>query len=196
MGMAVVTAATHFPVGLEEVKQHLRVDASDAEEDGSILGLIEAATRQAEIETGDRQIVTATWDWTLDRFPASKVFLVPKPPLQSVTSISYVDTNGDSQTLAASQYDVDTASLQGRIVEDPDVTWPSTKTGQIDAVTVRIVAGYGDANTDVPELIRLGIMNLVALWFCNREPVVAGSATIVPYTIQSMFRAENYGAYA
>lgn len=196
MGMAVVTAATHFPVTLGEAKAHLRVEEGDADEDRLILGLIKAATRQAEIETGDRQIVTATWDWTLDRFPAGRVFRVPKPPLQSVTSITYLDTNGDSQTLAASDYDVDTASLVGRIVEDPDATWPATGTGQIDAVTVRFVAGYGDANTDVPELIRLGVMNLVAHWFCAREPVVAGSATLVPYSIQSMFRAENYGAYA
>ena len=67
--------------------------------------LIQAATAKAE-ELCWRQLITATWVAKCDRWPATELWL-PKPPLQSVNSIQYVDAAGDTQTLDTSVYDVD-----------------------------------------------------------------------------------------
>ncbi len=70
MALTLFTPPTAEPVSLEEAKRHLRVDGND--EDVDILGLITAAREQAERHTR-RQLLTATWDLKLDRFPADVI---------------------------------------------------------------------------------------------------------------------------
>lgn len=112
--------------------------------------LITGARTAAERITR-RALVTQTWDMYLDQFPAWEMG-IPKPPLQSVTSITYVDTDGTTQTLAADQYRVDLKSEPARITPAFGVVWPTTR-WQTNAVTVRFVCGYGLA-ADVPAGIK------------------------------------------
>src|SRR5262245_20981499 len=86
--------------------------------------------------------ITQTFDYSASAFPATGLVL-PRWPVQSVTSISYVDGNGDPQTIAPEGYEVDPTS-KPTVVTPISGTW----TG---AVTVRFVAGYGDDADDVPE---------------------------------------------
>lgn len=111
---------------------------------------IQAARIEAETKTRG-VLVTQTWDLHLDNFPGWEMH-IPNPPLQSVSSITYVDTDGTTQTLAADQYLVDTKSQPGRITPAFGLTWPTTR-AQTNAVTVRFVAGHGAAAA-VPENIK------------------------------------------
>jgi uncharacterized phiE125 gp8 family phage protein len=187
MPTRLITAPAELPVTLTEAKEHLRVTVTD--EDALILSLMYAATEWAEAFT-NRKFITQTWELVLDEFP--KEFDVPNAPLASVTHIKYLDTDDAEQTLASAQYQVDAVSDPGRIVLDPDSSWPDIS-DKINAVTVRFVCGYGLAAA-VPFAIKAAILLIVGHLFENRELVVIGtlppqelplsaSALLAPYRV-------------
>ena len=158
MGLSLVTGPATEPVTLAEAKAHLRVTIAD--DDGLIAGYILAARRYAEGYTR-RSFCTQTWDYTIDYcwpwvkrdcYLARRITL-PLPPLQSVSSITYVDTDGASQTLASDQYVVKIDDTSGIIEPAYQVTWPEVRY-QLSAITVRFVSGW----TQVPDEIRTAIM--------------------------------------
>jgi hypothetical protein len=168
MSIRLHTPPAAEPVTLAEAKEQTRVSGSD--EDSHLNLCIAAAREYCETYQG-RAYVTQTWKVMLDRFPnageewrADKGFvtaehttdpgtiLLPRAPLQYVTSIAYVDTNGTTQTLSASDYTVDTASEPGRITPAYNESYPSTRE-QANAVTVTFNAGsatvFTAATTDI-----------------------------------------------
>lgn len=123
-----------------------------------------------------RALITQTWQMKLKRFPIGKgAITIPLPPLQAVTSIEYVDGDGDELTLDSNLYQVvNRGKHKSRITPAWGQTWPSTR-DQEDAVTVTFVAGYGDAASDVPvSLINAGLL-LVADLYGHREAQSFGS---------------------
>ncbi len=164
MQTTVVTAPTREPVTLTEAKAHCHIDGDDHDED--LTRMIAAARSYCESWTR-RQFVRATLRLHLDAF--TPVIRPRCPPLIDVQQIAYTDTDGASQTLDAADYQVDTASVPGRIVPAYGTTWPSTRAIP-NAVQIDYRAGYGDP-PDVPEDIKHAIRLLVAHWFSNREAV-------------------------
>ena len=167
--LALITAPTAEPVTLTEAKAHLRVTAAD--DDTLITSLIVAARHWAEGFTG-RALITQTWDLYLDAFPEWELTL-PKPLLQSITSIAYTDTNGASQTLATDQYLVDSKSEPGRITPAYGLVWPSTR-WQTNAVKVRLVAGYADAAA-VPGPVKSACLLMLGELYARRESAIVGA---------------------
>ena len=183
--LTLVTAPPAEPVTTAEAKSHLRVDDSDSD---TLIGTLVTAARQ-HIDARDgilgRALVEQTWDMKLDEFPApGSGIMVPMPPLISVSSITYTDTNGDSQTLAASEYQVVGAGGYGRgeIVEAHSKSWPSTRDVP-EAVTVRFTCGYEssaspkDYDAAVPQVIKQAMLLMVADMYENRETGVIGVST-------------------
>jgi len=166
-GLSLVTAPTSEPVTLAEAKKHCEIAAEVNHHDEHLERLIQAARVYVENYTG-RQIVTATWDLYADSWPDDGLTIsLPKGPIQSVTSITYVDENGSSQTWSSSNY-VLSASREPAIIRLAyQSVWPAFRF-QPDAIRVRYVAGYGAA-TAVPQGIRHAILLLVGGWFLNRE---------------------------
>lgn len=169
MAHVLVTAPASEPVSLAEAKLHLRVDATD--EDTLITALITAARQLVEEETW-RALVTQTWDYVADEWPAGDSIALPRPPLQSVTSITYIDEDGVTQTMPAADYIVDT--YQHRVVLAEDAEWPSADLYPTAAVRVRYVAGYGAASA-VPGPIKAAMLLLIGHLFENREAVASGA---------------------
>lgn len=95
---------------------------------------------------------------------------LPRAPLQTVDSITYVDGAGAVQTLAPSAYLVDAISEPARITPAPDTTWPSTQ-ARANAVTVTFTAGYGTTGAAVPVGIQHWILLMTATLYENRELV-------------------------
>jgi uncharacterized phiE125 gp8 family phage protein len=165
VALILVTPPASEPVSLNEMKLHLRVDHSD--EDALIQALITAARQHAETVTR-RQLVTATWELREDAFPPGLEWMLPLPPLRSVTSIKYLDENGVEHMFSSANYIVDTASEPGRIVLKSGSSWPGGPLYPANAVRVQFTAGYGDA-ADVPEPIRAAIKLLVGHLYEHRE---------------------------
>lgn len=173
MPLALVTPPTEEPVSLPNAKSHLRVTSSD--EDSLIDNLIRGAREWVENFT-ERALVTQTWDYTLDGFATDEI-VIPRPPLQSVTSIKYIDPDGVEQTLATSEYVVDTAAARGIVCLAYGKAWPSTRV-QANAVTIRFVAGYGAAAA-VPAPIKAACLLMIGELFARREHALVGAPIVV-----------------
>lgn len=166
--LSLVTGPVSWPLTVSECKQHLRIDHSD--EDTLIDSYLRAATAQAETVL-DRQLMTAIWRLSFHGFCGWEISL-PKPPLQSVSSITYLDTAGTTQTLSSSLYVVDTYSEPGRITPSYNAVWPSVR-WQMNSVNITFIAGYASAAV-VPDRIKTGIKFLVSQWYENRELTAGG----------------------
>lgn len=183
MHMELKTPPAAHPVTLEDAKSHLRVDGGD--EDAYIADLIAKATRAAE-QHCDRAFVAQTWVVSLDAFPSlGKMIALPMPPLMSVKSVTYIDTDGAEQTLAPANYQASKRS-PAVIAPAPGKSWPTTQAGRLDAVGIEIEVGYGDAAA-VPAPIHHAILLLVAHWYENREPVNVGNIiNNMPFTVDAL----------
>jgi len=148
MSITVTTAPTSEPVSLSSIKDHLHIETND--HDVELNDLIKEARVYVEGVTG-RALITQTIELRMDALSAA--IKVPRPPLQSVTSIQYQDSSNATQTLGSSNYVVDTSSHPGRINKAYDGTYPDTYSNP-DAVTVTYVAGYGNSSSDVPEIFK------------------------------------------
>lgn len=126
------------PVSLFEFKKSLRLCTTDTDEDSYLSSLLFAA-RDAVERYQKRSIVQRTVKMTLDGL--CDVILPVLPNLVSVSSITYLDTAGDEQTLSTDYYNVDTTSMVGRITKAYAVAYPSTYSVE-SAVTVNYVSGY------------------------------------------------------
>lgn len=153
------------PVTRAEAKLHMRVETTA--EDSTHTAMIKAAREYCEGVVG-RQFVYATWKEYFDRFPSDEIRM-SKPPLSSVTSITYVDVDGNTQTWTASLYQTDAISEPARIKPVDGESWPTTQDNTYNAVTVTFVAGYGAAASDVPTNFKQAIFLLVGLWHRDRE---------------------------
>lgn len=168
--VVIKTAPTEEPVTLDEARAHLVVDI--AEDDTLIGSLITAARQMAESFTG-RAFVSRTLQLYFDHFPANENIYLPFPPVVSVTSVTYTDTNGDSQTFSASLYDTDLKGQPGRVqVKD---LWPSTDHVP-NAVCVEYVAGYGSA-TDVPQAVKQAMLLIIGDLYEHRESIIIGTVS-------------------
>jgi uncharacterized phiE125 gp8 family phage protein len=172
MGLKVVTPPEVEPVTLAEAKAHLRLDTGT--DDAYVTALITAARERVELFLR-RALLTQTLEYTIDGFPSGEIDL-PRPPLQSIEWIKYVDTAGILRTLPTADYMSDVSSNEiARIALAWNRFWPITRCS-INAVVIRFVAGYGDSTEDIPQAIRHGILIEIANLYENREDLVVGQA--------------------
>lgn len=179
MNWQITTQPQTEPISLAEAKLHLRVDHDD--EDSLIESLIRAARKWCE-DYQNRLYITQTVTAKIDSFPKCYIMELPRPPLQSVDSITYTDTTGQEQALT--DYIVDTSAEPARITPLYSEVWPNTQ-AVINAVTVEYVAGYGDAE-DVPDVIKQAILLLAGHLYCNREQVSQLRLQEVPFGVVSL----------
>ncbi len=158
-----VTAPTTEPITDAFAKLHAGVTGTD--DDSLITAYVKAARQAAENYLGFG-LFTQTWKITLQDF-ADIVWLPMANPLASVSTVTYYDVDGVSQTLASTYYTVDTTSAPGRIVRAPDQDWPAVQSDRLMPVTIQYVVGYSTAAA-IPELIKQGILLYVAYLEAHR----------------------------
>ena len=190
----VVTAPASEPVTTAEAKSHLRVTIST---DDTLIGEMITVARDMLENYTCRAFINTTFDYFLDAFPSprfehgrihnGRIIEPPVSNLSSVTSVKYYDTQDALQTLASSEYLVDSSHEPGRIVEAYETYWPDTST-RINTVEVRYIAGYGATAADVPETLKLAIKMLVNHYYDNRSAYNYGDCKLdfVPMGIKSL----------
>ena len=102
---------------------------------------------------------------------------IPRPPLQSITSLTYYDVDRTSYTLTeGTEFTVDTDSCPGRIVLEYDEIWPTVQLHPNKPIVIRFVAGYLDTSSPadsvagVPAGIKHAMKLLIAHWYGQRTP--------------------------
>ena len=196
MALSLTTAPTVEPVTLAEVKAHLHIDHT-ADDDYIEDFVIPAARRYAETFTR-RAFLQQTWTLKWGGFGADPI-VVPRPPLSSVTSITYLDSNGDSQTWASTKYTIEAPSGEyaqhGQVWLAYGQSFPTTR-GVVNSVTVTFVAGYGTAATSVPVGIKHGVFMLCEDLYRQRGSAIVGTiisqALITAERLLMPFRCERY----
>jgi len=124
----------------------------------------------------------------MDSFPQFLIEL-PRPPAISVTSIKYIDSGGDEQTLDASKYTTDFNSYVARIVPAYNEIWPTTR-AVIDSVIIEYVAGFGAAS-DVPETIKQAMLLMIGEWYGFREAIIDGTINKIPFGVDALLNMER-----
>jgi len=188
--LQVVTAPSLEPLTLEEAKKHVRVELDATDEDDYLRDLLRRATRAAQDAT-DGSLLTQTLALRLDRFSCQQIYL-PYPPLQSVTSIVYLDSNNVSQTLAAAKYQVagarstpDADAPCGYVQPAYGEWWPTTYPVP-ECVTITYLAGWLSAEA-VPDTVKGDMLTLIADWYAQRESIVIGATATAANPAASLF---------
>lgn len=157
MALVRTVAPTDTPVTLAEAKTQLGVSGST--DDTLIEALIAAATSRLDGPQGlGLALVTQTWRQTMDCWPYDGEIRLGLAPVSSITSITYVDAAGDTQTVDAGDYRLVTGDPY-LVVPAFGVAWPGHR-HQRAAITITFVAGFGDdaawaAATAYPEMARI-----------------------------------------
>lgn len=166
------------PVTLAEAKAQCRVDHDD--ENTLITALIGAAVSELDGWSGTlgRALVTQTWAQAFDGFPLR---LRLPMPAASVAGVSYVDADGETQTLAADQYVLRRDALGSFVEPAFDVNWPAVRS-QSASVTVSFTCGAPAENVDAA--IKAALLLRIADLYANRE--AGGSALFENATIKTL----------
>lgn len=158
------------------------------------LNMLISAARQHVEPYLKRKLITQTLDLHLDRFPCWTLRL--PVPIQSVTAITYFDSNGVEQTLATNQYLVDSTTEPARITPAFGLVWPVTQYRN-NAVKVRFVAGYGAASA-VPQCIKNWMLIRIKTLWDQRDQNVKqlGMPTFEPAFVDSLLDSEIVRGYS
>jgi uncharacterized phiE125 gp8 family phage protein len=161
MPLFLVTAPNSEPITLAEAKAQVRVLHSD--EDQLIQGYIAAARNYVENKTW-RQLMRATLQLRMDRFPTERFIVLPRPRLVSVSSVRYRG-GGEWATLATERYQVDSDGEPGRL-RAWAAGWPSCD-DELGAVQIEYVCGW--TADQVPPQVKTALLMLVAGYYQNRD---------------------------
>jgi uncharacterized phiE125 gp8 family phage protein len=143
-------------------------DAATAEDD--LLEEILSAAREHVEDITRRALLTQTWDYYLDEWPATDFIKLPFGNLASVTSVSWKDTDGTETTLTVTtDYLVETNGEQcGRIVLPYGCTWPSGTLYPSNPIKIRFICGW-TAAANIPHKIKAACKLIAADLYENRE---------------------------
>jgi len=168
MAIKIITPPSIEPITLEEAKQHLRVDGND--DDFLMQSLIKQAREWCE-NFQNRRYITQTIEIVLDSFPEENAIVFNNcSPVQKVESIKYYDVNRQEHLFDESNYIADLDGFVNRVVLNIGKHWPIVELQSVNAVRVRVVAGYGDGGDKVPEAIKWAIILQMKLLYDDYRP--------------------------
>ena len=148
------------PITSVEAAGWARIDGSDLL--GDIGGMVEEAREKAEEITG--LLLRSCTLVQLQDGLADPVRLM-RSPVRSVTSVTYKDTAGATQTLSPALYELRERLGIFEIVKTYDATWPDILPGSF--ITITCAAGYATADA-VPVSIRNVLKRMAAHLYENR----------------------------
>lgn len=166
---ATIGAPATEPVTATQAYEQCRIETSEqASFSTQIARLITVARAHAEnycnVRFGTRSAVVNCNSWT-------DLARLPDAPVNSITSITYVDADGATQTLATSVYELRSEGLEAAVVLKYAQAWPSIRPGS--RITVTASVGYSTTPEDVVHAMLLGISDM----FHGRESEARGDFT-------------------
>jgi hypothetical protein len=202
------------PLSLADAKGYLRVETTA--EDTLISDMITAARLECE-HINDRSFITTSWQLTLDYLPAIAYpfnslegrwgtwscqggmvgfgggITLPSPPLIALTSMTYIDMSGVTQSINVSPGSpsiIVTGGTPGRIDPAYGTFFPLSQPRPA-AVNIIYTAGYGPDATTVPKSVIMAMRLLVAHY--HRHRTINAQ---VPDAVANLLSCTWWGGYA
>jgi uncharacterized phiE125 gp8 family phage protein len=176
------------PLSLDAAKEHLRVvDVTD--DDDYITALITAARHTVEKATRRALWTGQTWQAGYQDFGSFSTvrgrLSIPKPPLASISSVQYYDSDNALQTVSSSAYVVDDSGSDRAIIGfTSDFSLPTLSCDYAAPVRVTFTAGYADADA-MPNGLVGAMKYLIQHFYDNRSPVgINVNLTEMPISFQ------------
>lgn len=158
---------------------------NDNTESTLVSSLVQASTDQFCNDTGGHVLCSQTLRLNLDYWPTipagykrqqtQSIITIPRGPVSSVTSVSYLDENAAWQTLTG--WTADTSSTAARVILPSSL--PALHASQLPAVRVQFVAGYADA-AHIPPSALVGVRLLASHWYDQRAAFTEGDMRELP----------------
>ena len=172
--MRVTVQPTIEPVTREFVRDHANLSNDD---DLQLLQQYIVMARGLVEDSLNRALLTQTRVLRLSGLPLSEfeVIELPGGEIQSVASITYVDVDGVTQTLSASDYAVEQGTGRGTgyvALAMPTSAWPISRVQGALPVTITYTAGWTAASL-VPVPIRIAVAQIATDIYNARGTMVA-----------------------
>lgn len=151
------------PITAAEVAEYLRIDYDD--HDSMIANYAKEARRSLEDGYLWKCCISQT---CVDRFNEFEEMELHWQPVSAISSITYTDTAGATQTLASTVYELGNNHGIWHVRLKYGQTWPATRSHN-DVVTVTYTAGYGTSASSVPEAIRQAIIMYAGSLYDNPQ---------------------------
>lgn len=161
-------------------------EATAADED-LLTGLITTAREHVEDITR-RALITQTWDYYLDAFPAGNAIIIPLGNLQTADlTVKYTDSDGTETTMTlTTDYLIETnGDMYGRIVLPYGESWPSFTPYPSNPIEIEFVCGW-TTQALVPYRIKAAILMLIAKLYESRGEDVIGQSVYEDKTVMSL----------
>jgi uncharacterized phiE125 gp8 family phage protein len=173
--ITVTTPPSGTLVSLAEIKSYLLIEHN--QDDELLLALLASATEHAQRECGLYflpQTVEVAYSerdlWKLDekdRHGEETRLEIPVWPMRSLTSISYLDTNGATQTWAADKWQLWVAYRPPLLSPVYGERWPGLRRGAFRALWLSCAVGAASASV-VPDAAKQAIKLIVAQNYGNK----------------------------
>lgn len=187
MSLTVTSAPSVEPISTAEAKEWLRIDSSDTSQD-NVLGILITAARQRVEDYLRRALITQTLSFEMMGDDLREYIEIPRPPVQSITSLTTYDEASGSETSTVVSSD-DYQLVEKTLLVERNDGWTINREDR--AGTLVYVAGYGDAGSDVPGAIRLALLELLALYYERRGD--EGRDFVTDREHQVLEKIEGYG---
>ncbi len=181
-GLSVTTAPSTEPLTSAETIAYLRLDSGV--DTTLIANLIKAARVMTENYL-NRTLINTVYKLSIDAigeieeplkegiytapFQVSLINYIelPRSPVSAVSSVKYFSDDNTESTWATTNYYVDTVREPARIVLRDGGSWP-TDLRNANGIEVNYTAGYGTNTTDVPEAIRVAMLEYITFLYEHR----------------------------
>lgn len=171
MRVKVATAPEFYPISLSELKQQLRLEVSDTDQDAVLTSYLAAATEEAE-SISRHYLMKQVLEVYLDDW-ALNMILYGITPIQSIDSVQYLDTAGEWQTLNSSAYSKDLVSIAPRVKLIGSL--PTLQDDTLNRVKIVCTVGFSNESTEeaqqaaVPNRFKQAIKLMASRYYLTRE---------------------------
>jgi uncharacterized phiE125 gp8 family phage protein len=214
-GVKVIDQPLDEQMTLEEAKLHLRVDddggSPPAHPDDELIAVLISAAREwceayaglslapKTLEIGGSGFGPQYWAdgcytygcWTFNSQQMTSSIELPFGPVNYVSSVTYIDGDGIEQTLASSDYVLDTYNRVARLYTSYGGMWPASQL-QPNAVKIRYIAGFdlvGESPivNPLPSSVLAAMKLVLGHLYENREQTaVVNNMMMIPLGAQAL----------
>lgn len=177
------------PLTLAQAKAQCRVDADIVEDDEWFTDAIREARAFIEDQLKSTLVETSyryergQWGWDSSSMwvgpELCDTIALPFGPIIAIDAITYLDTDGTRQDLAADRFQLVKTGTSGHVVPAYRTSWPAAR-ASAGSIAIDYRAGYESEGSPagpggVPPPVVRGMKMLVAHWYQNRESVLVGT---------------------